>query len=214
MENLYDEAKVIGIRIKNLRLRAGLTQEQLAKNIGVSQGTVAGWERGNSKPSVRVLKKLADELNISIDVITRIDSWSEAPESLEAVKSLFVSGTKDRGECNIYECLKNELSDSSKRSKDRQKAAEAAIDGDYQVYLLNFLIQNADVLSLLQHAGYKIEVIDKTNVAIKGFMVTRLMTTSDFVEKVSRFSKASEDLINSFPTMAKEADDDAPQDNP
>lgn len=56
--------------IKKLRIRAGLTQQELSVNVGVSQGTVAGWERGNSKPNVKSLKKLADALNASIDSLS------------------------------------------------------------------------------------------------------------------------------------------------
>ena len=227
MENLYDEAKVIGVRIKNLRLRAGLTQEQLAKNIGVSQGTVAGWERGNSKPSVRVLKKLANELNISIERLTAIDTGPATPESIEAMKSLFSWRESARDELNLLDSgategdgkrivasVKQMFDDSAKADHERQKAAEDAVGGDYLVYLANFLIQNADVLAMLQDAGYKIEVTGRASACIQSGPIKFMMTTSDLVERISRFSKTMEGLVSSFPEMRKEADNDAPQDNP
>lgn len=182
----------LGSKIKAARKSKGMTQKQLAEKVGLSTITIRQYENELRKPKYGVAESIAKALQCETSDLL---SSSEKTEM-------------------IYAHLIDRLNDSVNANENRQKAAEAAIDGDYQVYLLNFLIQNADVLSLLQHAGYKIEVIDKTNVAIKGFMVTHLMTTSDFVEKVSRFSKASEDLINSFPTMAKEADDNAPQDNP
>lgn len=187
-----DEFMGLGSKIKAARKSKGMTQKQLAEKVGLSTITIRQYENELRKPKYGVAESIAKALQCETSDLL---SSSEETEM-------------------IYAHLIDRLNDSVNANENRQKAAEAAIDGDYQVYLLNFLIQNADVLSLLQHAGYKIEVIDKTNVAIKGFMVTHLMTTSDFVEKVSRFSKASEDLINSFPTMAKEADDNAPQDNP
>ena len=41
-----------------------------------------------------------------------------------------------------------------------------------------------------------------------------MMTTSDLVERISKLNKTMEGLVSSFPEMRKEADDDAPQDNP
>ncbi len=37
--------------IKAIRLKRGLTQEELAHKLGVSWGTIARWESGKSKPS-------------------------------------------------------------------------------------------------------------------------------------------------------------------
>jgi len=37
--------------VKDIRLRLGLTQEELAHKLGVSWGTVARWEAGRNKPS-------------------------------------------------------------------------------------------------------------------------------------------------------------------
>ncbi len=45
--------------IKVLRERLGMTQEQLAREVGVSFKTVNRWERGKSKPSPMASKILA-----------------------------------------------------------------------------------------------------------------------------------------------------------
>lgn len=42
------------------RVRAGLTQEQLARRMGTTQSAIARLESGRISPSVRTLKKLAD----------------------------------------------------------------------------------------------------------------------------------------------------------
>lgn len=49
------------------RKAAGLTQEQLAARLGVTQGAIAQWENGITHPSYRVLKPLSEALGLSLD---------------------------------------------------------------------------------------------------------------------------------------------------
>ena len=54
---------------KQLREQAGLSQEALARIIGVSSKTVSNWERGISVASLTVtqMKALCDSLNVTLD---------------------------------------------------------------------------------------------------------------------------------------------------
>lgn len=54
-------------QIKKARIIAGLTQEQVAKKIGVTTVTVCKWETGQTFPNVRRLKTVADVLNVPIE---------------------------------------------------------------------------------------------------------------------------------------------------
>ena len=49
------------------RRAAGLTQAQLAEQIGVERAALAMWEIGANWPSARILPALADVLLFSID---------------------------------------------------------------------------------------------------------------------------------------------------
>ncbi|MGK7887684.1 MAG: helix-turn-helix transcriptional regulator [Leptolyngbyaceae cyanobacterium] len=53
---------------KHLREQAGLSQEALARLVGVSSKTVSNWERGMSVPSLTVaqMKILCDALNVTL----------------------------------------------------------------------------------------------------------------------------------------------------
>jgi transcriptional regulator with XRE-family HTH domain len=51
-----------GERIRELRLRLGLTQEDLAQRLGARSSTVCRWERGRRVP-MRVYQHLLDELD-------------------------------------------------------------------------------------------------------------------------------------------------------
>jgi len=55
---------MIGSEIRAARLRAGLTQEGLARQIDVTMNTVARWERGEFAPSPELAAKLADVLGL------------------------------------------------------------------------------------------------------------------------------------------------------
>lgn len=54
-------------RLKELRLKKGLTQTELGKKVGVKQNTFTNWENGKREPSFENLIKLADLLEVSLD---------------------------------------------------------------------------------------------------------------------------------------------------
>ena len=46
--------------IKNMRIKALLTQESLAEALHVSVGTINRWERGKSKPNITAMKHIKE----------------------------------------------------------------------------------------------------------------------------------------------------------
>lgn len=56
-------------RIKELRARHNLTQEQLAEKIGVRRETILFIESGKYNPSLKLAFKIAKELESKIDEI-------------------------------------------------------------------------------------------------------------------------------------------------
>jgi len=61
--------KEISKRVKNLRSRKGLTQEELAVNSGLSDRTIQRIENGETEPRGDSLKRLAKALEVSPDEI-------------------------------------------------------------------------------------------------------------------------------------------------
>ena len=57
----------IGNKIKQLRCRSGLTQEQLAGRLGICAQSVSKWENAVTMPDITLLPALAGELGVSID---------------------------------------------------------------------------------------------------------------------------------------------------
>lgn len=56
-------------RLRERRKNKGLTQEELADRVGVSQGQISSYERGENEPTGTVLRKLAKELAVSSDYL-------------------------------------------------------------------------------------------------------------------------------------------------
>ena len=57
----------LGKKIRQLRFRAGLTQEQLAERMGVGAQSVSKWENAVSMPDITSLPLLAEIFGVSID---------------------------------------------------------------------------------------------------------------------------------------------------
>ena len=49
---------LLGDKLRHCRHAKGWTQEQLARNLGVSWNTVQRWESGKTKPSPLAMEKL------------------------------------------------------------------------------------------------------------------------------------------------------------
>lgn len=57
------------MNIKPLREQRGMTQEELANQLGVKYPAVSKWERGMSYPSMNTVIKMADLFQVSMDVV-------------------------------------------------------------------------------------------------------------------------------------------------
>ena len=59
--------EIIGQNIARYRKERDLTQEDLAKELGISFQAISKWERGNSLPDVTLIPNISEILGISID---------------------------------------------------------------------------------------------------------------------------------------------------
>ena len=57
----------IGNKIKQLRQKAGITQEQLGTRLSVSAQSISKWETGITMPDISLLPLLSSELGVTID---------------------------------------------------------------------------------------------------------------------------------------------------
>lgn len=71
------DQKKIGSFLKELRKEKGITQEQLAEELGVTGRTVSRWETGNNMPDISLLVDISDYYQVSIPEIIAGERKSE-----------------------------------------------------------------------------------------------------------------------------------------
>lgn len=86
MTPLYNYATVLRageLDIKSARLRAGMTQKELGKILGITKQTIINYEKGATEPSWERLEDIAKALKIDIGDLF---SYSELGEKKEDLK--------------------------------------------------------------------------------------------------------------------------------
>lgn len=68
-------------KIREYRNRLSLTQDDLAKIVGVRRETIVFLEQGKYNPSLRLAHDVAKTLNTTIDELFIFDDEPETPES-------------------------------------------------------------------------------------------------------------------------------------
>lgn len=58
---------MIGQNIRYLRKRAGYSQEQVARKLGITQGSISQWENGITEPDTGTLAQLAKMFSVPLD---------------------------------------------------------------------------------------------------------------------------------------------------
>lgn len=69
------------VRLKELRERKGLTQEDLAQKLNLTQSTIAYYEGGKKLPTVDTLISLAKFFHVSTDFLLGLCNFQKSPEA-------------------------------------------------------------------------------------------------------------------------------------
>jgi transcriptional regulator with XRE-family HTH domain len=81
LESLNGALDGIGNRLREERMKAGLSQRELARRLNLSPSLISQLESGLSKPSVGTLYAIVTELDVSLDRVIRGDDYpTEATE--------------------------------------------------------------------------------------------------------------------------------------
>ena len=78
--------QLLGARIKELRKRRGLTQDQLAEQVDLATRYISLIEVGRSSPSLETMENIARVLSVELKVLfdfVHLDAESVAPKVLE-----------------------------------------------------------------------------------------------------------------------------------
>lgn len=132
----------IGDRLREERVRAGLSQRELARRLGLSASLISQLESGLSKPSVGTLYAIVTELNVSLDRLIRGDEYAEPSRPVSTEQDHPVVRPDDRQTIDLA---------SGVRWQELTASSEEGVD---------FLLATYDVggsstpdLSLMRHHG-------------------------------------------------------------
>ena len=87
--------KQLGAKIKRLRLKNGLTQEQFAERIDIAPRTLSGIETGENFLTADTLEKILDVLNVSSSELFAVDHIKPQEDLVNEIIS-DVQNLKDR----------------------------------------------------------------------------------------------------------------------
>ena len=91
---MADTKKFIGARIKELRKNAGLTQEQLAEQVGLDARHLSRLEVGRHFPSLDSLERIAQALNLPLAEFFQFPS-DDTPAALRSYLIRFTKNAND-----------------------------------------------------------------------------------------------------------------------
>lgn len=94
-------------KIKKARMKAGLTQKQVAEKLNILQPQYARWENGTRTPKNDTLEKLAEIFNTTTDalkgrddgledIITTLRQYNPTEEEKVDIQALIMSYFKNR----------------------------------------------------------------------------------------------------------------------
>ncbi len=110
-----DKAMELGKRIRQLRIKSGMTQENLAEKAGVSPQAVSKWENAVAMPDISILPLLAEIFGVSIDDLfdlTAVQRMNRIENRMDREEDLPLEVFRE-----YEEFLKEQL--GSKQNKDR-----------------------------------------------------------------------------------------------
>lgn len=83
---LHQHHSDVGARLRALRVKQGLSVNELAMRAGVSAGTVSQVERNKANPSVRILERLRQALSVPLSALLEEDDAASDPVAGDFVR--------------------------------------------------------------------------------------------------------------------------------
>lgn len=113
-------------RLKELRKEAGIRQDDIAKDIGVTKGTVSKWETGSRMPEMETLEALAEYYSTTLAYLTGQTDERYAPGNMTD-EDMEAGAAADEAER-----LKNMISQIARLSEGTRRIVAATVSEAYK----------------------------------------------------------------------------------
>ncbi len=85
MRRMAAEAILSGKTLRELRLRAGLTQAEVAARVGIPSTVLSAYECGRRQPSIETAGRIIDAIGFDIRYVRRLDPEVQGRRLVEAL---------------------------------------------------------------------------------------------------------------------------------
>ncbi len=193
----------IGKVIRDLRITAGITQEQLSYHLGVSIQAVSRWENGACYPDLEMIPTIAAFFDVSADRLLCIEK-NDTKESEERYVQLWTSATKQGQHTHALDIANDALKVMPTNYKIMLLKAQSLLciagiyeeDGDKE-QLTRYLSQSEDVLRLI------ISRCNNTDIRFDA-IVWLIAVLNCYTTLLGSDRKAQmRELVNEFPAVAR-----------
>lgn len=93
-------------RIKEIRMREGLTQRELGQRLGLAQQSIASWEMGRSYPDALMLAEISTKFQVSTDYLLGL---TDNPEPFPEVSKEEMAELEARADREAVPMTEDEL---------------------------------------------------------------------------------------------------------
>lgn len=163
----------IGDNIRIARKRKGLTQEELAGQIGVTSQAVSRWESGAGLPDISMIVPIAQVLSVSTDMLFGMDSEGNDNQLLMQIM-------------NQYQKIGSEFNDPKEAALNRCKYLDTELDRDPGnfVYAMSLVESTAELSRYADFENYQCDWDNRKNKAIRaGMQVIRFCNSQMLLER-------------------------------
>lgn len=160
------------IKIRDLRKTAGITQEQLSKEIGINRATLSRYESGTIDPPVSQLKRIASVLGVTIDDL--LDLSDNEREEIEDIEKYVITEAKKIPETLHEDILAERIWQIPyKIAQDALEAAdEAVVEKFSQVSETQLKKDLLDCYKYLNRRG-RIEAVERMHELVENYRFKR-----------------------------------------
>lgn len=104
---IMDIKRQLGYKIKRLRQKRGMTQEQLAEMAEISTRSLAGIETGENFMTAQTMEKILECLGITVDELFTAEHLKPTEDLITEIDAIINSVKDDRDKIeNIYKVVK------------------------------------------------------------------------------------------------------------
>jgi transcriptional regulator with XRE-family HTH domain len=166
-KDLPEALDAIGDRLREERVRAGISQRELARRLGLSASMISQLEGGVSKPSVGTLYAIVTELGVSLDSVIRGDDDDDAAPVVRTAEERSSSPVVHPGERQAIDLA------SGVRWEELSAGTEEGVDFLHAIYEVGGASTPDE--SLMRHHGREYGYIVRGTLGIQiGFTEHRL----------------------------------------